>query len=85
MEVILQIIIDLLTVYGVNPSLINGLAMIVYIAYFISLVYTIVMAPFKVIAMYKGCKDFFANLKLQCKKPPKSVGAEVDGSNNSLN
>lgn len=85
MGVVLQIISDLLIGYGVNPNVVNVLVMVVYIAVFINIVYTVVLAISRVIAMFKVCKNFFTNLKLQCKKPPKSVGAEVDGSNKSLN
>ena len=85
MEVVLQIIEDLLIGYGVNPVVVYGLFIVVYISVFINIVHTVFTAPSKVIAIFNGCKDFFTNLKLQCKKPPKSVGAEVDGSNNSLN
>lgn len=85
MGVVLQIISDLLIGYGVNPSVINVLVMVVYIATFINIVYTVAIAISRVVSIFKVCKNFFTNLKLKCKKPPKSVAAEVDGSNNSLN
>lgn len=80
MGVVLQIISDLLIGYGTDPNVVNVLVMVVYIAVFINIVYTVFIATSRVIAIFKACKKFFTNLMLQCKKPPKSVGAEIDGS-----
>lgn len=85
MGVVLQIIADLLLGYGVNPGVVQGLFIVVYISVLINMVYIVFTAPSKVIEIFNWCKGSFTKLKFQCKKPPKSVGAEVDGSNNSLN
>jgi len=85
MGVVLQIMTDLLTTYGINPGIIDGIVAIIYASTFIGIVYNVCMTMSRVIAIYNVCRDFFTNLRLQCKKPPKSVGSEIDGSNNSLN
>lgn len=80
-----DITINLLTASGINPNTINCIVVLIQFACVIGIIYNVAMAPLRVIELYNRSKNFIYRLKLQCKKPPKSVGAEVDGLNNNLN
>lgn len=61
------------------------LQIIVEIAAFVKVVSEVIEVLSQAKELYNDGERFITILLQRSKKPPKSVGAEVDGSNNSLN